>query len=82
MSEILKTIVRQRKNIFFFGKLLFLTLTSSNSKGSYAIALKFSAKQLNLIRQKSVSVICKITDINVDFRIFVNDSHSVFLKKH
>ena len=64
-------------NSFFFEKLLFLTLTSSISKGSYGIALKFSAKQINLIRKKSVSVICKAININVDFRIFVNASHSL-----
>ena len=75
---------RQRENSFFFGKLLFLTLTSSNSISTYAIALKFSVKQINLIRQKSVSAICKIMDINVlyrDFRIFVSASNRVFLKK-
>ena len=55
---------------------------SSNSKGFYAIALKFSAKQINLIWKKSVSVICKIMNIIVDFRIFLNASRSVFLKKH
>ena len=78
----LKAIARQIKNSFFFGKLLFLILTSSNSKGSYAIALKFSAKQIDLITKKSVCVICKIMNINADSRIFMNAGHSLFLKKH
>ena len=69
------------ENSFSFGKLLFLTLTNSNSKVYYAIALKFLAKQINLITKKSVSAICEIMNTNVDFRIFVNTSHSVFLKK-
>ena len=48
----------------------------------YAVALKFSANQINLITKKSVSAICEIMNINEDFRIFVNTNHSVFLKKH
>ena len=55
---------------------------SSNSKVYYAIALKFSAEQINLIAKKVVSAICEIININADFRIFVNASHSIFLKKH
>ena len=47
----------------------------------YAIALKFSAEQINLIAKKSASAICDVT-INADFTIFVNASHSIFLKKH
>ena len=31
--------------------------------------------------KKSVSMISKIININADFRIFVNVSHSIFLKK-
>ena len=58
---------------------LSLTLTSSNSKGPCAFALKFSAKQINLIRKKRVSAICKMININEDFRIFMNASHIVFL---
>ena len=48
----------------------------------YAVALKFSANQINLITKKSVSAIFEIMNINVDFTIFVNANHSVFLKKH
>ena len=51
MREILKATVRYRENSFFFGKLLFVTLTSCNSNGHYAIALKFSAEQINLIKK-------------------------------
>ena len=29
-----------------------------------------------------MTAICEIININVDFRIFVNASHSVFLKKY
>ena len=79
MCEILKATARWRENNFSFRKLHFLTLTSSNSKVYYAIALKFSAKQINLITKKCLSPICEIMYINVDFRIFVNGSHS---KKH
>ena len=61
-------------NSFFFRKLLFLTLKSSNSKLYHTTALKFSAKQINLVTKKSVSVICEIININMDFRIFVNAS--------
>ena len=50
---------------------------TSNSKVYYAIALKFSARQINLITKKSVSAICEIMNINVDIRILVNASHSV-----
>ena len=32
--------------------------------------------------KKSLSAIFKIMNINVDFKIFMNASHSVFLKKH
>ena len=49
-----------------------LTLISANSKGSYVIALTFSAKQMNLIRKKSVSAIWEIMNINVDFMIVMN----------
>ena len=31
--------------------------------------------------KKTVYTICEITNINVDFRIFVNAGYSVFLKK-
>ena len=55
---------------------------SPNSKGYYAIALKFTAKQIDLLRKERVSAIYKITHVNVDSRIFLNASHSVFLKKH
>ena len=78
MCKILKATGNQRENSFYFGELLFLTLTSLNSKGSYAIALKFSAKQINSFRKKSVSPICQIMNNDVDFRILVNASHSVF----
>ena len=44
--------------------------------------MKILAKQVNLISKKSVPAICEIVNIKVDFRIFVNASHSVFLKKH
>ena len=63
MWEILKATLCQRENSFFFGKLLFLTLTNSNSV-------------------KGASAIFKIMNINVDNRLFVNASHSVFLEKH
>ena len=62
MCQILKATTRQRENSFFFGKLLFLILMSSNSN-FYAITLKFSAKQISLIGKKSVSAICKIMNI-------------------
>ena len=75
--EILKATSSQWENSFFLRKLLFLTLKSSNSKGSYAIALKFSSKQINLI---SVSMTCKIMNINIDIRIFVNARHEYFWK--
>ena len=81
-NVILKATARWRENSFFFVRILFLTLTSFNSKGYYRIALKFSAKQINMASKKSWSAICEIMDINVDFRIFVNSSHSVFIKKH
>ena len=67
---------------FFFRTLLLLTLMSSNSKVYYAIDLKFSAKQSNLITKKNVSVICEIMDINVDFKTFASAGHGIFLKKH
>ena len=47
MCEILEVTSRHQENSFFFGKLLFLTLTSSNSKDSYPIVLKFSGKQID-----------------------------------
>ena len=56
--------------MFFFRKLLFLTSNSSNSKVYYAIALKFSAKQINLITKKSMSAICDIMNIYAEFKIF------------
>ena len=52
MRDILKATVRYRENSFFFGKLLFVTLTSCNSNGHYAIALKFTGEQINLIKKK------------------------------
>ena len=82
MCEILKAAARLRENSFFFRKLLFLILTSSNSKVYYAFALISSAKQSNLITKKSVSAICEIMNIDVNFRTFVSASHSVILKKH
>ena len=54
---------------------------SSSSKVYYAIAFKFLAKQIHLVIKKSMCAICKRMNINVDFRIFVNVSHSAFLKK-
>ena len=66
---------------FFFRKLIFLTLTSSSSKVYYAIALNFLAKQINLITKKKVFTKFEIMNINADFKIFVNASHSIFLKK-
>ena len=56
--------------MFFFKKLLFLTSNTSNSKVYYAIALKFSAKQINLITKKSMSAICDIMNIYAEFKIF------------
>ena len=64
MREILKATARYRENSFFFGKLLFVTLTSCNSNGHYAIALKFSAEQINLIKKKKLFAICEIMNIN------------------
>ena len=55
---------------------------SSNSKVYYAIALKFSFKQINLITKKRVSTTWKIMNINEAFRIFVNASQSILFKKH
>ena len=46
MSEILKATARYLENSFFFRKLLFLTLTSSNPKVYYTIALKLLAMQI------------------------------------
>ena len=46
------------------------------------MVLKFYVRQSKLIRKKSVFEVCEIININVDFRIFVNASHTVFLKKH
>ena len=80
LREILKATALQREKSVSLGKLLCVTLTSSTSQGHYAIALKFSAKQINLIRKKSVSVICKIMNINGDFRIIVNANHGAFMK--
>ena len=54
---------------------------SSNSKVYYANALKFLAKESNLITKKSVSAVCEIMIIKVDSRTFVSVNHSVFLKK-
>ena len=65
LCKILKATARQREKSFFFRKLLFLTFSSSTSKVYYyAIGLKFSAKQINLITTKSVSAICEIMNIN------------------
>ena len=55
---------------------IMLRLASSNSKNSYTIAFKFSVKQ-----ERSVSAICEIMNINVDFRISVKAIHSVFFLK-
>ena len=82
MCEILKGTARQVENSFFFRRLLFVTLASSSSNVYYAIAFKFSAKQINLIKEKSMPAICEKMNINADFRIFVKASQSVFLKKH
>ena len=57
-------------------------MTSSKSKVYYVIALTFFAKQINSIAKKTVSAVCEIIKINADFRIFVNASYNVFLKKH
>ena len=54
----------------------------THSKIYSAIVLKFSVKQIDSIRKKNVSAICEIMNMNVDFRIFVSASHSVFLKKY
>ena len=67
--------------VFSSEKCFFLALTSSNSNGYFAIVLKFSVKQSNLIRKKSESVVSEIMNINVDFRIFVKVSHSLLLEK-
>ena len=72
MCEILKVTAHWWDNSFFFRKLFSIPWTSSKTKGYYAIVLKFSVKQIHLIRKKSVSTICKITNINRDFRIFVD----------
>ena len=69
-------------NSFFFSKLLFLTLTNSYLQVYYAIALKFSAKQFNLLTKKNISAICEIMKINVVLTNSVSASHSLFLKKH
>ena len=82
MRKILKATVGWRQKGFFFRKLIFPTLTSYNSKVHYAIALKFLAKQINLVTNKSVSAIFEIININADFRISVIPSHSVFLNKY
>ena len=70
--------------MFFFRKLLFLTSNSSNSKVYYAIALKFSAKQINLITKKSMSAICDIMNIYAEFKIFykTNKIKINFFKKN
>ena len=81
-ARVLKATAPQQENRFFFRKILFRNLTSSSSKGSYAIALKFSAKQMNLTKEKTVSLICRVMNINVGFEIFVKASQNVFLKKH
>ena len=65
---------------FFFRKLLFLTLISSNSKVYFTIALKFSVKQINIITKKSGSAIWKTVNINGDFRVFLNASQGIFQK--
>ena len=68
--------------IAFFQKISFFNFDEIQLKSLFqVIALKFSAKQVNLISKKSVSAICEIININVDFRIFANAIHSVFLKK-
>ena len=82
MRKILKATIGQREKGFFFRKLIFLALTSSNSKGYYAIALKFLSKQMNLVTKKSVSAIFEIINIKADFGISVIASHSIFLKKY
>ena len=69
-------------NSFFFSKLLFLTSTNSYLQVYYAIALKFPAKQFNLLTKKNISAICEIMKINVVLTNSVSASHSLFLKKH
>ena len=69
------------REAFFFRKSLFLTLTSSSSKVFNSIALKISAKQINLIAKKIMSSMGKIMNINTNFRILLDASHNVFLKK-
>ena len=68
-ARFLKAALCQQENSFFFAKLLFLTLKSSKSKGSFTIALKFSTKQINWIRKKSLSAIFKVINVKVDLRI-------------
>ena len=78
MCEILKA-----TNCTIAGEYFFLQkINFFNSKVCYATALKFSAKQSNLIAKKSLSAICEIVNINVDFRTFVSASHNVFSKKN
>ena len=71
--------VSRRK--FYFGKLIFLNLTSSNSTSYYAIVLKLSSvKQINSNMEEKCAI-CETMNINVDFRIFMNASHSAFFEK-
>ena len=71
------------EQFFFFRKLFFFNFDEIQLKSLFqVIALKFSSKQVNLISKKSVSAIWEIMNINVDFRIFVNATHSIFLKKN
>ena len=70
------TIAREK---IFLQKITFSNFDDLQLKVYYAIALIFSAKQFD--NKEIVYVICEIININADFRIFVNASHSVFLKK-
>ena len=52
MSVILKVTARQHENSLFFRKLLFLLCQAPTENVLTLIALKFSAKQINLIGKK------------------------------
>ena len=81
MCEILKATTRWREKSFFLRKLI-LFRNLARPRVYDAIDLKFLGKQINVITKKSRSAICEIMNINAIFRIFLNASHSVFLKKH
>ena len=72
LQQMYERIVLSLKRYFDFDEL--------QLKDFYAIALKFSAKQINWIRKKSVSAIYKIMSIHVDFRIFEDASIAYFKK--